>query len=162
MLLLQKQEYEQPESSSQGSTFRWDNPLNRALNSVKEKPLQKPPAGGRVNGQGPGSKWGVWYPVDKEAQKSRSSSNMVPTQAMFDKMRDDAVRAAERAVEEKYEKSNKVMFEAFKTWISTGQSQDFNYEQFAAMMKPPATANTIEAQQPLRLFHGQRVTKGRY
>lgn len=95
-----------------------------------------------MNGQGPDSKWDVWYPVDKEAQKSRSSSNMVPTQAMFDKMRDDAVRAAERAVEERYEKSNKVMFEAFKTWMSTGQSQDFSYEQFAAMIKPPATAST--------------------
>ena len=52
--------------SSQGSTARWNTPLNRSINvTLGEDPLH-PPAGGRVNGAGCGAKWDDHYVEDHE------------------------------------------------------------------------------------------------
>jgi hypothetical protein len=49
-------------STSSSQCAHWDNPLNRALNIVKNKnPLTKPTLVGRVPGEGLSMKWSEYY-----------------------------------------------------------------------------------------------------
>ena len=55
--------------SSQGSTARWNTPLNRSINVTLGKHPLNPLAGGRVNSDGCSAKWDYHYPVDRELQR---------------------------------------------------------------------------------------------
>ncbi|KAM0891777.1 hypothetical protein ACQ4PT_026160 [Festuca glaucescens] len=60
---------------SQESSFRWDMPLNRALNTIQQKDLLTAPAGGRVAGFGTSAPWKVYYPKNEIKAKDRKKSN---------------------------------------------------------------------------------------
>ena len=51
---------------SQGSTARWNTPLNRSINVTLGKDSLHPPTGGRVNGTGCEAKWDDHYVEDRE------------------------------------------------------------------------------------------------
>ena len=60
------------ESSSSEAHTPWDTPLNRALNVILNKPVDRAPAHGRVIGAGDGQRWDHYYD-DPQSPERRES-----------------------------------------------------------------------------------------
>ena len=85
-LLQEEQELARTQASSQESSVvkaPWDNPLNMALNRVKEVPVSRKRHRGRVIGAGSGRKYSDYFSEDKEVRKERRRLERDNTQREF-------------------------------------------------------------------------------
>ena len=78
--------------SSQGSTARWDTPLNRSINITLGKDVLTPQAGGRVNGAGCDVRWDHHLPINRDLQRQKRKENKLSLEQKILKATVDAKR----------------------------------------------------------------------
>ena len=75
MCLLQREQHRiAAESDSPSEALarpKWDTPFNRALNILKQQPVDTRPSYGRVHGVGDGATWKKYYRETTEERKER-------------------------------------------------------------------------------------------
>ena len=83
---------------------KWDTPFNRALNILKQQPVDTRPSYGRVHGVGDGATWKVFYNEGPEAKKQKKKFSQADIDAKVKlAVEKKAAEDAKKAAMDKYE-----------------------------------------------------------
>ena len=124
MCLLQREQHRiAAESDSPSEALarpKWDTPFNRALNILKQQPVDTRPSYGRVHGVGDGATWKKYYRETTKERKERRRLNEEnidkKDEIVVDKKSVEAVKAAITAAREEMAASYSILVPAITSW----------------------------------------------
>lgn len=154
---MQRKHHAEPQSS-QESSARWDDPLNRSINEALGKdPLAKP-AHGRVNGAGVNAKWETYYPEDRELARQRRRAGRATLETKIAEMREEMAKEIEVKAKAMAKAQVQEMWpdliEAVKLSLASGQT----VPPPGAVTSAPANVNLEKEPRPDALHSSPSVS----